>query len=288
MEKPTNSIMEIKKKLSSLPQGAYSPSNRYWCITCKKLFVLEKPVCPYMEMCMNTPIPIEILAPENIQALEKFGLFYPKIPQKIMSHIITNNYKTLGRKLSEIYIEFLKQWNFDLNKAPLQTIKSFIILLSGCETAQRINKDQITFLLMDVEKIWKKEKIHLLLTNALSYLKDMLGIEQEINIDYINILNNKEIGKYFCAKCGMFFEFGIKREEVTCPLMPQKCMFNPQHIEKVNYSFDLLIKQFNIAPQIYKKLIKSIAKEINIDSTIQNIFNEWKINNAKDVIKTFM
>jgi hypothetical protein len=42
-------------------------------------------------MCVNTPIAVENLAPKSTEALEKFGLFYPKIPQRILSEVITDN-----------------------------------------------------------------------------------------------------------------------------------------------------------------------------------------------------
>jgi hypothetical protein len=88
-----NRMEVIKNKINSLPEGSISESNHYWCVTCKKFFVLDKPECPYMTgMCVNTPIAVENLAPESTEALEKFGLFYPKIPQRILSEIITDNY----------------------------------------------------------------------------------------------------------------------------------------------------------------------------------------------------
>ena len=162
MENSKMTRMEmIKNKIDSLPEGSISASNHYWCVTCKKFFVLDKPECPYMTgMCVNTPIAVENLSPESTEALEKFGLFYPKIPQRILSEITTGNFKVTGKNLAEIYIEFLKDWKFkNWKQQPLQTIKSFIIILSGCETAQRINEKSVTFVLMDAGKIWDKEKI---------------------------------------------------------------------------------------------------------------------------------
>ena len=128
-------------------------------------------------MCINTPIAIENLAPENTEALEKFGLFYPKIPQRILSEIIVGDYKETGIRLAKIYLEFMKEWKFDLTKSqPLQTIKSFIIVFTGCETAQRINENSISFILMDAGKIWEKEKIKNVLLGSLGYLKNTLNI----------------------------------------------------------------------------------------------------------------
>lgn len=276
----------IKNKINSLPVGSTSDSNHYWCVTCKKFFVLDKPVCPYMTgMCINTPIAVENLAPESTEALEKFGLFYPKIPQKILSELLTNNLIESGKKLAEIYVDFLNEWKFQLAKEqPLQTLKSFIIILSGCETAQRVNENAVTFVLMDAEKIWKKEQIKLILTGAIDYLKDIVGIHHELNIDFIDIIGEREIGKYFCAKCGMFFEFGLKKSTVTCPLMAQKCMFDPQCIDNVDYSSDKLLKQFEITPDIYKRMIKSLNGTGVVENTLKTLLKEWKIDNNLDQI----
>ena len=276
----------IKNKINSLPGGSVSASNHYWCVTCKKFFVLDKPVCPYMTgMCVNTPIAVENLAPESTEALEKFGLFYPKIPQRILSDIIIDNYRETGKNLVNIYLEFLKEWKFDISKQqPLQTVKSFIIILTGCETAQRINEKSITFVLMDAGKIWEKDKIRDLLTGSLEYLKNILNIEHELKIDFIDILGEREVGKYFCAKCGMFFEFGIRRETVTCPLMAQKCMFDPQHIDKVEYTSDKLVKQFGITPDIYKRFINSISNKSDFSEKLNELLKEWKVTDKQDAI----
>lgn len=287
MENSKMTRMEmIKNKINSLPGGSISESNHYWCVTCKKFFVLDKPECPYMTgMCVNTPIAVENLAPESTEALEKFGLFYPKIPQRILSDIITDNYRETGENLARVYLDFIKEWKFDISKEqPLQTVKSFIIILTGCETAQRINEKSITFVLMDAGKIWEKEKIKEVLIGSLGYLKTVLHIEHELNLDFIDILGEREVGKYFCAKCGMFFEFGIRREIVTCPLMAQKCMFDPQHIEKVEYSSEKLIKQFEITPDIYKRFIENIKNKDDFSDKLNEILKDWKVSDTEGKI----
>lgn len=284
MENSKMTRMEmIKNKINSLPEGSISDSNHYWCVTCKKFFVLNKPECPYMTgMCVNTPIAVENLAPESTEALEKFGLFYPKIPQRILSEVITDNYSETGKNLAKVYLDFINDWKFDISKQqPLQTVKSFIIILTGCETAQRINERSITFVLMDAGKIWEKNKIKEILIASLEYLKSILNIEHELMLDFIDILGEREVGKYFCAKCGMFFEFGIKRETVTCPLMAQKCMFDPQHIEKVEYTADRLIKQFEITPDIYKRFIKSIKNKNDFSDQLNAILKDWKVTDTE-------
>ena len=276
----------IKNKINSLPEGTISESNHYWCVTCKKFFVLDKPVCPYMTgMCVNTPIAVENLAPESTEALEKFGLFYPKIPQKILSEIIVDKFQETGKNLAKIYLDFLKEWKFDISKQqPLQTIKSFIIILTGCETAQRINEASITFVLMDAGKVWEKDKIKNILQGSLEYLKPILDIEHALEIDFIDILGAREVGKYFCAKCGMFFEFGMRRDGVTCPLMAQKCMFDPQHIDKVEYTSDKLVKQFEITPDIYKRFIENISNKNDFSGKLNEILLEWKVTDNQEKI----
>jgi len=281
-----NRMQLIKNKIDSLPEGSISKSNHYWCVTCKKFFVLDKPECPYMTgMCVNTPIAVENLAPENTEALEKFGLFYPKIPQRILSSLIDNNLKETGKKFAEIYIDFLKEWRFEkTQQQPLQTIKSFIIILSGCETAQRINEKSITFVLMDAEKIWIKSNFKEILVGGLEYLKNVVKLDYEINIDFIDIVGDREIGKYYCAKCGMFFEFGIKRNKVTCPIMAQKCMFDPQHIEEVKYSSEKLLKQFEITPDIFKRFIEIVNNKNGFEDKLNKLLNEWGINDNQEKI----
>ncbi len=275
-----NRMQKIKDKIDSSPQGSASKSRHYWCVTCKKFFILDKPQCPYMtSMCVNTPIAVENFPPENSESLEKFGLFYPKIPQKILSHIIDDNFAQAGINMASTYINFLKEWKFDLSKEqPLQSIKSFIILISGCETAQRVNKNSVTFVLLDASKLWEQKNIKKILLSGLNYLKKNLYFEKKIDIDFIDIVGQREVGKYYCAKCGMFFEFGLKHDSVTCPLMAQKCMFKPQNIENVKYSSDKLLKQFEITPDIYKQLIKSVSNNKDFSSVLKNLLIEWKIN----------
>lgn len=282
-----NRMQMIRNKIDSLPQGSHSLSNHYWCVTCKKFFVLDKPECPYMTgMCVNTPIAVENLAPESTEALEKFGLFYPKIPQRILSSIITGDFRETGEKLARAYLDFTNEWKFSIaRQQPIQTVKSFIIILTGCETAQRINQESITFVLMDAGKIWQKNNIKAVLEGSLAYLREVLNIKQELNLDFIDILGEREVGKYYCAKCGMFFEFGLRREEVTCPLMAQKCMFDPQHIEKVKYTSDKLLKQFEITPDIYKRFINCVDNRKDFTSELRSILKEWKISSNQEKIK---
>ena len=130
---------------------------------------------------------------------------------------------------------------------------------------------------MDAGKIWEKDKIKNILEGSLAYLKNVLKIEHELQLDFIDIFGEREVGKYYCAKCGMFFEFGIKRDTVTCPLMSQKCMFDPQHIEKAAYSTDKFVKQFEITPDIYKRFMQGIDKNDISSDALSAIAKEWKI-----------
>jgi hypothetical protein len=137
---------------------------------------------------------------------------------------------------------------------------------------------------MDAGKVWEKDRVMQILMGSLGHLKSILNIGQELKVDFIDILGEREVGKYFCAKCGMFFEFGIRRETVTCPLMAQKCMFDPQHIEKVDYSSDKLVKQFEITPDIYKRFIESIDNRTDFSDHLNKILIEWRITDNQDKI----
>ncbi|GAB6189307.1 hypothetical protein JCM30566_10460 [Marinitoga arctica] len=239
MDNRMSKMRMIQEKLSNLPQGMISNSGRYWCATCKKFFRLDEPKCPYMtNMCINTPIAIENLSAEFPEAIEKFGLYYPKLPQKFMVNVITSS-NDLGEKFAKSFLEFLNDWNINYLNQPIQTLKSFILLLSGCETAQRINENDIAFIIMDPEKIWHDKIILKNIANdGINYLKKILKIRKNIIIDFINIFGEMNIGKYYCQKCNMMFEFGKEREKIVCPLMPQKCMFDPINIKNTSFKFE--------------------------------------------------
>ncbi|MHB1376922.1 MAG: RNA polymerase sigma factor [Candidatus Humimicrobiaceae bacterium] len=134
---------KITQKINTLPKGSFSPSNKYWCVTCKKFFILDNPTCPFMtKMCVNTPIAIENFNPESSEGIERIGLFYPKFPQKLLSAAITKDYSKIGAALAKGYINFLKDWMIRYENQPMQTLKSFLIIISGVETAQRVNENK--------------------------------------------------------------------------------------------------------------------------------------------------
>ncbi|MHA1891888.1 MAG: hypothetical protein ACTSYS_12920 [Promethearchaeota archaeon] len=278
--------------IKELPGGRPSPSGRYWCLTCKKMFVLDEPRCPYMtKMCVNTPIAIEEIAPETTLSIERFGLFYPKIPQKLMNGVLEGKLYSgelnregllsIGEGFARAYLGFLKEWKVVVENQPLQSLKSFILFLSGCETAQRNVSGKIIFLVMDVRKVWSKEVLLSLLEGALSVFKMELDLAvytgKDIEIESIDLFMHLEVGKYFCSMCSMLFEFGAKKEKVSCPLMPQKCIFMPLELSKVigHYSLDMLIKMHEITPDIYKRLIREIPDSFLLDSSA--VINKLKI-----------
>ncbi|MHA1310025.1 MAG: hypothetical protein ACTSQO_03770 [Candidatus Helarchaeota archaeon] len=278
--------MRIMEKISKLPKGVNSASGKYWCLTCKKLFVLEQARCPYMtKMCVNTPIAIETSPPDSVAGLERFGLYYPKIAQKLMNTSViealkgekpsyksdnsvnnslsinnewTRKLREIGEKIAVEYFKFLDDWKINYKKNELQVIKSLILILSGCETAQRNTEDGFIFLIMDIEKVWKKEIFIEVIKSAVEVLSEKLAVKEKINkevkVDTIDLFMHLEVGKYFCSMCSMFFEYGPKKEKVTCPLMPQKCMFMPTDIKQMNYSIEMLDKLYKITPDIYKRL----------------------------------
>ncbi|WGS64831.1 hypothetical protein [Marinitoga aeolica] len=282
-------MMMIQEKLKSLPEGMKSTSNRYWCATCKKFFRLNEPKCPYMtNMCINTPIAVENLSAESPEAIEKFGLYYPKLPQKFMSKLI-KSVDELGKAFAKAYIKFLNDWNINYANQPIQTIKSFIIILSGCETAQRINNKEVAFIIMDPEKVWEnKEILKNIVIDSVNYLKDLLQLDKNITIDFINIFGEMKIGKYYCAKCGMLFEFGKEREKVTCPLMPQKCMFDPQNIKNTNFTFEELEKMYKITPEIYANFIKELEFKNGKDILNQIIKDDWNLEVTSEKIYEYL
>lgn len=269
---------KIIEKVKSLPEGSESPSGKYWCVTCKKLFELEQPVCPYMpKVCLNSPIAIENIAPESTLGLENFGLFYPKIPQNLASELIDIQTENFGVKWADAYLDFLEEWNIQYKDQPLQTLKSFIIIASGCETAQRIDEEKIRFIVTDPEKVWETENLFTLLENAIPRLNEKLGISKNIKLDSTSILGNMPMGKYYCPMCQKFFEFSIQRDTITCPLMAQKCMATPTNIEKMNYKTDHLIHVYEVTPKIYKKFISEIGKKEKGISILRKILTEdWK------------
>ncbi len=274
----------IMERVGKMPAGLYSASNKYWCVTCKLLFDIDKPVCPYMpKMCINTPVPVEVMRPESTVSIEKFGLFYPKVPQKMMNYLSGSESEKIGRKWAESYLSFLNEWQFDYKREPLQTLKSFIITVSGSETAQRVTKNGIVFVLTDLNKVWEKKKLFPILGSAVEVLRDELGLAHNILFDEVDIIGEKATGKYYCSMCRKFFEFSSQRDSITCPLMPQKCVAIPHSLEKMNYSLKDLIYVYGHTPDIYKRFVSALPLREGWREYLAGLLeDEWKFTVMKD------
>ncbi len=268
---------KLMQKVISLPQGTVSPTQRYWCLTCKMIFSIEHPVCPYMpKTCINTPIPIEVMPLESSICLEKLGLFYPKIPNKIMAFLAQGDLHKIGDELLNAYLGFLNDWGINYKNEKLQTIKSFIIMVSGCETGQRVSPDEITFVITDLGKIWDKEKLFALLNASIPVLRDILDIRQPIKLDELEITGEAPSGKYYCPMCRKFFEFSVQREAIICPLMAQKCMAMPVNISNSEYQLDDLAKIYRYTPDVYKRLIAAFPHDPKTDHYLKKLLeDEW-------------
>jgi len=149
----------------------------------------------------------------------------------------------------------LTDWGVKYRNEKLQTIKSFIIMLSGCETAQRVTEEEVTFIITDLRKIWNKDKLFDLLNAVIPVFRDVLSISQAIKLDELEITGDVPSGKYYCPMCRKFFEFSTQRDTITCPLMAQKCMATPTDIAQAKYRLDDLAKVYQYTPDIYKKMI---------------------------------
>jgi hypothetical protein len=270
---------KIMERVMSLPKGTPSPSRRYWCVTCKMLFDLDEPVCPFMpKMCINTPIAVEVMPVESSICLEKLGLFYPKIPQKLMGHLADTDAAIEAGALVDAYLGFLNDWGIRYQNEPLQAIKSFIILLSGCETAQRVNENAITFLITDLTRTWKKERLFPLLEQALPLLAEQVGITQPLLLDEMDLMGERPSGRYFCPMCRKFFEFSTQRDSVTCPLMSQKCMATPTAIANSKYTLDDLAHVYEVAPDFYRRFIQALPTADDARSYLEAMLHDdWQL-----------
>jgi hypothetical protein len=267
----------IMSRVAEMPKGEKSPSNRYWCLTCKMLFTMEQPVCPYMpKICINSPIPVELAGPESTICLEKIGLFYPKIPQKMMAFMAKGDPGEIANRWVGIFLNFLDQWNFAYEHEPLQAIKSFIITVSGSETGQRVRSGEVTLVLTDLEKVWDKEQFFNILEPSLGRLKEKLSVSQTIKLDSLDILGDMDTGKYFCPMCSKFFEFSIQKDSITCPLMAQKCMAVPTNIRDIKYNLDHLARVYEYTPDIYRQLIEAVEPRPGAREYLRKMLSdEW-------------
>ena len=277
---------KIMERVRSLPKGAHSASGRYWCVTCKMLFSLDEPVCPYMpKMCINTPIPVELLPVESAITLEKFGLFYPKVPQKLMAHLADTDEPVDAAALVDAYLSFLADWGMRPAEEPLQTLKSFIILLSGCETAQRVNEEAITFVVTDLERIWREERLLPLLEATLPLLAAEVGIAQPIRLDSMVLMGERPSGRYFCPMCRKFFEFSTQRATITCPLMAQKCMATPAALADAKFSLADLAHIYEVTPDFSARLIAALPQSDGARSFLEGVLrDDWGFDPAPEEV----
>ena len=259
--------IKMMKFVEGLPQGVRSESGRYFCETCKKLFLLNEPVCPYMsKMCLNAPIPVEVVAPSNPEAFERFGLFYPKIPQRVMDSLMKGiDTVSIGKKFAELYLNEIKEWHIQYETDSIYLIKTFIVFVSGSEVAQRVLEKQILFMVMDIGKVFKNDEIKEVIRSGAEFLRKAVNLEREVTVDFIDVVSG-DYGRYYCKKCSMFFEFGMKREKVTCPLMAQKCMFESKNVSNETGTLSDLVKIYRITPHLYGKFFRILPKNGALDS----------------------
>jgi len=264
MNKMSLTMKEKLARIAALPDGTTSPSGHYWCATCKKFFRLEEPSCPYMtNMCVNNAIPIEAIAPPHPIAYERFGLFYPKFPQRALARLAggvsEEAWDPLGYAWAGAYLEELAEWRVKYRGDPLETLKSFTIFASGCEVAQRRLDDQVLLIVLDPQNVWAdQEVLRHVVEAALERLRREMTFPQPAKLDFIRIVPGS-LGRYFCPKCRMYFEFGKARDKVICPLMPQKCMFDPTAIAGA-YPLADLLKIYRITPQLYARLMQATRR----------------------------
>lgn len=267
--------------LKDMPKGLESPSGHYWCAMCKKMFELDEPVCPYMPtMCVNTPIPIETLPPGSTAAYERIGLFYPKFIQRLLAAAVQRaaDQEALGRELAEAFLADLAEWTVEYKASPIETMKAFIIYTSGFDVAVRNTAAGLTLYVMDAQSLWgeempaKKRSKAALLAGA-RRVAEAVGLGQRVpaplDLHFMSVTAGP-MGKYYCAQCRMFFEYGQPQDKVTCPFMPQKCKFSPQPVAKltagmpggagVANSFDLegLTKIYAVSPKLFRRQIAAV------------------------------
>lgn len=259
--------------LAQLPKGLTSPTGRYWCAMCKKQMELAEPVCAYMpSMCVNTPIPIETMAPGSTGFYERAGLFYPKLVQRVVAAAVqrATDPEALGRALAEDYLQDLADWRVPVAASPIETVKSFLLFTSGFDAALRTSDAGPVFFLMDAQSVWgtempeKKRSKATLLAGARRVAEAARGLAPS-DLHFMAVTSG-EMGRYFCAQCSMFFEFGSPRSQVTCPFMPQKCKFKPvpvaTAVDLAPLDLALLTKVFGVSPKLYRRqLATALATE---------------------------
>ncbi|WP_242360313.1 hypothetical protein [Anaeromyxobacter sp. SG17] len=263
----------MKAMLEAMPGGIKSPSGHYWCAMCKKMFEMEDAVCPYMpSMCVNTPIAIETLPPGSTAFYERIGLFYPKLAQALLASAVARaaSPEDLGIAFADNFLADLAEWNVQYRASPLETIKSYLIYTSGFDVATRSTETGLTFLLLDAQRLWgrempdKKRSRSALLAGA-ERVARALELDVRMDLHFMDV-SAGPMGRYFCAQCNMFFEYGQQQAQVTCPFMSQKCKFRPKPLPEALASgdprgatFDLgiLARIYEVSPKLHRRNLKS-------------------------------
>ena len=267
-------MMEMVRRL---PAGVASPSGHYWCAMCKKMFELTEPVCPYMpDMCVNTPIAIETLPPGSAAFYERIGLFYPKFVQRLLASAVARaaDPEPLGTAFADDYLADLAEWRVQHQASPLEAVKAFLIYTAGFDVVTRSAADGFTLYLMDAGAVWGEElpaKVRsrtALLAGARRVAK-AIGLEAPLELHFMSVAAG-EMGRYHCAPCSMFFEYGAPQAQVTCPFMPQKCGFRPKPIAELvdlaspkdggpgrRFGLGALTRIYAVSPKLHRRQLQS-------------------------------
>jgi DNA-directed RNA polymerase subunit RPC12/RpoP len=263
--------------LKAMPAGIKSPSGRYWCAMCKKMFELEDAACPYMpSMCVNTPIAIETLPPGSTAFYERVGLFYPKLVQRLLAAAVARaaDAEGLGIAFADNYLADLAEWKVQHQASPLETVKSFLIYTSGFDVAARSTETGMTFLLLDGQSLWgedvpaRKRSKAALLAGARRVAR-AVALDAALDLHFMDVTSGK-MGRYFCAQCGMFFEYGQQQAQVTCPFMSQKCKFRPKPLPEAlassgdpvgGFDLDVLAKIFRVSPKLHRRNLETALSQ---------------------------
>ena len=270
-------MAEMMEMMKRLPAGVASPSGRYWCAMCKKMFALSEPVCPYMPtMCVNTPVAVETSPPGSAAFYERVGLFYPKLVQRALARAVRDaaEPEPLGVALAEDFLTDLAEWNVQLGASPIETVKAFLIYTAGFDAALRTADSGLTFYLMDADSLWgedlpAKRRSRAALLAGARRVAEGVALASPLDLHFMSVTAG-EMGRYFCAQCGMFFEFGQPQERVTCPFMSQKCKFRPVPVSEwrarsapggsgaeARFDLGVLTKVFAVSPRLYRRQLKS-------------------------------
>jgi hypothetical protein len=264
--------------LKAMPPGIKSPSGRYWCAMCKKMFEMEDATCPYMpSMCVNTPIAIESLPPGSAAFYERVGLFYPKLVQRLLAGAVARaaDPESLGIAFAENYLADLAEWKVQYQASPLETVKSFLIYTSGFDVATRSSESGMAFLLLDAQSLWgedmpakKRSKVALL--SGARRVARAVGLDASLDLHFLDVTSGK-MGRYFCAQCNMFFEYGQQQAQVTCPFMSQKCKFRPKPLPEAlassgdrsgTFDLDILTKIYTVSPKLYRRNLETALASV--------------------------